>query len=81
MQSAALYIGDIAIELPMRPPTDPLTSSTLTFNIPASFPHTTPPTALPLRLAVDGVQSKLTLDTNSASPTFGQFLPQAKVGP
>ncbi|MFL6301906.1 MAG: Pvc16 family protein [Candidatus Sulfotelmatobacter sp.] len=80
-QAAALYIGDVAIELPMRPPTDPATSSTLTFNIPASFPHTTPPIALPLRLAVDGVQSKLTLDTNSASPTFGQFLPQAKVGP
>jgi hypothetical protein len=78
-QVANLYIGDFAIELPARPPTDPATSATLTFQIPASFPHTNPATAQPFRVAVDGVQSKLALDTNSASPTFGQFLPQAKV--
>lgn len=78
-QVANLYIGDYAVELPARPPSDPATSGTLTFAIPASFPHTNPPTAQPLRVAVDGVQSKLTLDTNSASPTFDQFLPQVKV--
>jgi len=80
-QVAVLFIGDYAIQLDARPATDPDTSSTLTFNIPAAFPYTSPPTALPLRLQVDGVQSKLTLDNNPASPTFGQFLPQAKVGP
>jgi Pvc16 N-terminal domain len=78
-QRAALYIGDYAIDLDARPPTDPATSATLTFNIPATFPYTKPPTAWPLRLQVDRVQSKLTLDNNAASPTFGQFLPQAQV--
>jgi len=78
-QRAALYAGDFALELDARPPTDPLTSTTVTFNIPADFPHTNPATAVPLRLQVDGVQSRLTLDANPASPTFGQFLPQVKV--
>jgi Pvc16 N-terminal domain len=78
-QRAALYAGDFALELDARPPTAPATSTTLTFNIPADFPHTTPATAVPLRLQVDGVQSRLTLDTNPVSPTFGQFLPQVKV--
>ena len=78
-QRASLFVGDFALELDARPTTDPPSSSTLTFKIPANFPHTNPATALPLRLAVDGVQSKLTLDSNPASSTFGQFLPQAKV--
>jgi hypothetical protein len=39
-QRAALYIGDFSIELDARPPTDPPTSATLTFNIPANFAHT-----------------------------------------
>ena len=78
-QRAALYAGDFALELDARPPTAPATSTTLTFNIPGDFPHTNPATAVPLRLAVDGVQSRLTLDTNPASTTFGQFLPQIKV--
>ena len=78
-QRAALYIGDYAIELEARPPTGPATSETLTFNVPATFPHTTPATALPLRLQVDRVQSKLTLDNNPANPTCGQFVPQAQV--
>jgi hypothetical protein len=78
-QRAALYVGDYAIELDARPPSDPATSATLTFNIPEAFPYTNPPTALPLRVQVDGVQSKLTVDNNPASPTFGQFFPQARV--
>jgi hypothetical protein len=78
-QRVALFIGDFALELEARSTTDPPTSATVTFNIPANFPHTNPATAQPLRLAVDGVQSKLTLDSNPASTTFGQFLPQAKV--
>jgi hypothetical protein len=31
------------------------------------------------RVEVDGAQSKLTLDTTSGSPTFGQYLPQVEV--
>jgi hypothetical protein len=78
-QRATLYIGDFALELDARPPTDPPSSTSVKFNIPATFPHTNPATTAPLRLQVDGAQSKLTLDNNPASPTFGQFLPQAKV--
>jgi hypothetical protein len=78
-QRAALFIGDYAIQIDSRPAGAPDSSPALTFPIPASFPHTNPPTALPLRLQVDGVDSLLTLDQQSASPTFGQFLPQAQV--
>ena len=78
-QRAALYIGDYAIELDARPPGTPDPSATLTFNIPANFPYKKPAVALPLRLQVDRVQSKLTFDSNPASPTFNQFLPQAQV--
>jgi hypothetical protein len=78
-QRTALFIGDFSIQNDSRPPSDPATSGTLTFDIPAGFPHTTPATALPLRVRVDGVDSQLTLDPNPGSPTFGQFLPQAAV--
>jgi hypothetical protein len=78
-QRAALYVGDYSLELDARPPTDPNTSTSLKFNIPADFPKTISPPAAPLRLQVDRVQSRLTLDNNPASPTFGQFLPQASV--
>jgi len=78
-QQARLFIGDFAIQLDARPPAAPDSSGSLQFNIPANFPHTKPPAALPLRLQVDSVDSKLTLDQNPASPTFGQFLPQAQV--
>ena len=76
-QRAALYAGDFAVELDARPPTDPSSSTALTFTIPSDFPHTV--TAVPVRVEVDGVQSKLTLDSNPVSPTFGQLLPQVKV--
>jgi hypothetical protein len=75
-QRAALYAGDFAVELDARPPTDPPSSTSLTFAIPSDFPH---PATVPVRVEVDGVQSKLTLDTNPANPTFGQLLPQVKV--
>jgi hypothetical protein len=75
-QTAVLYLGDNAVELDARPPSDPATSTTLKFSIPADFPH---PATVPIRVQVDRVQSKITLDTNPASITFGQFLPQAKV--
>jgi hypothetical protein len=78
-QRCVLFVGDSALELDARTPTDPPASTALKFNIPATFTHTNPATAAPLRLQVDGVQSKITLDTNPASQTFGQFLPQAEV--
>lgn len=78
-QRAALFIGDFSLELDARPPTDPATSTALKFSIPGNFARTNPATAVPVRLQVDGVQSQLILDSNVASPTFGQFLPQAKV--
>jgi hypothetical protein len=80
-QRVALMVGDYSVALPARPPSDPDFSSTLNFPIPADFPYRTPPVALPLRVQVDGAQSKLTLDQNTGSPTYGQFLPQATITP
>jgi len=78
-QQVALMVGDYSIALPARPPSDPDFSSTLNFPIPPDFPYSTPPVALPLRVQVDGAQSKLTLDQTPGSPTYGQFLPQAQI--
>ena len=78
-QRAALFIGDFSIQIDARPPSDPPSASSLTFPIPATFPHTTPATALPVRLQIDSVDGPLTLDQTQGSPTFGQFLPQAEV--
>lgn len=69
-QQATLYIGDAAIPIDERPVTDPLTSPTLGFPIPATFPTGT----YPLRVEIDSAQSKLTLSA-------GVFLPQVKVNP
>jgi len=80
-QQVMLMVGDYAVPLPARPPAAPDFSATLNFPIPADFPHRTPPVALPLRVQVDGAQSKLTLDQNTGSPTYGQFLPQATITP
>jgi len=78
-QQAVLLIGDNAIELDARPPSDPDTSTTLSFPIPADFPYQKPAVAAPLRLQIDGAESRLTLDQNPSSPTYGQFLPQIAV--
>jgi len=77
MQSVLLHIGDRAIPLDARPTTDPPTSNTLTFSIPNDIP----PATYPLRVEVDGAQSKLSPDTTQGSPTFGQLLPQIQVTP
>lgn len=78
-QRATLLIGDFGIEIDARPTSAPAASTSLVFPLPADTPHTHPATAVPLRVQVDTAQSRLTLDTNSMSPTFGQFLPQIKV--
>lgn len=77
MQQAVLYVGDTAIPIEQRPVSGPATSSTLTFPIPSSVAVGT----YPLRVEIDGAQSKLTLDSTMGSPTYGQWLPQLKVTP
>lgn len=75
MQTVVVYIGDQAIPVASRPVTGPPSSTTVVVDIPATATLGT----FPLRIEVDGAQSKLTLDTNSASPTFNQWLPQLEV--
>ena len=70
-QQATLYIGDTALPIGERPVTEPASSATITFPIPADFPAGT----YPVRVEVDGAQSML---TTTAS---GQFTPQVQVGP
>jgi hypothetical protein len=75
MQTVVVYIGDQAIPMSPMPLSGPATSTQITVTVPASIAVGT----YPLRVEVDGAQSRLTLDTTSGSPTFGQFLPQAEV--
>lgn len=77
MQQVTLYIGDYAIPIDQRPTSAPPTSTTLVFPMSTSVPVGT----YPLRLEIDGAQSKLTLDTTSGSLTYGQYLPQLQVTP
>lgn len=77
MQQATLYIGDIAIPIDQRPTSAPPTSSTLVFPL----ANTVPVGTYPLRIEIDGAQSRLSLDTTTGSPTFGQYLPQLQVTP
>jgi hypothetical protein len=77
IQNVVVYIGDQAVPQP-RPvplPAAPSTSNTVAVTV----PNTIAPATYPLRVEADGAQSQLTLDTNPASPTFGQWLPQVKV--
>jgi Pvc16 N-terminal domain/IPT/TIG domain len=76
-QQASVYVGDASVKIDARPLSDPATSTTLKFPIPGTWP----PATSPLRVEIDGAQSRLTLDTTTGSPTFGQFLPQVQVTP
>jgi hypothetical protein len=75
MQTVVVYIGDLAIPVASRPVTGPPSSPTVAVDVSATATLGT----FPLRIEVDGAQSKLTLNTNSASPTFNQWLPQVEV--
>jgi hypothetical protein len=75
LQNVVVYIGDQAIPQPSLPITGPATSATVTVTVPTSIAAGT----YPLRVEVDGAQSQLTQDTNTVSPTFGQWLPQVEV--
>ena len=68
-QRVALLVGDRTISIPDRPAGGPATSTDLEFPIPADLPTGTPL----LRVQVDGAESALTVDSNPASPTAGQF--------
>jgi hypothetical protein len=75
MQTVVVYIGDQAIPVASRPVTGPPSSTGITVDVPA----TAALGIYPLRVEVDGAQSKLTLDTNPASTTYNQWLPQVEV--
>lgn len=74
MQQATLYIGDVAIPIDQRPATDPPSSSTLDFPLAGKVA----PGTYPLRIEIDGAQSRLVLDTSSDTP---QYTPQLQVAP
>ena len=76
-QQAILYLGDSSIPIDDRSATGASTSSSLNFPIPSTFATG----SYPLRVGIDGAQSKIILDTTQGSLTFGQFLPQIKVTP
>lgn len=75
MQTVVVYIGDQAIPQVKGPLTGPTSSTTVTVTVPPSVAVGT----YPLRVEVDGAQSPLTQDTNQASPTYGEWLPQVEV--
>jgi hypothetical protein len=75
LQTVTVYIGDQAIPQVPRPLGAPSASATVTVTVPSTVAVGT----YPLRVEVDGAQSKLTQDTNQASPTYGQWLPQVEV--
>jgi hypothetical protein len=56
--------------VPSRPSSDPPTATSIGFPIPADFPTGT----FLLRVRVDSAESLLTVDTNTASPTFNQYI-------
>ncbi len=68
-QQATLYIGDTAIPIDERPITGPASATTLNFPIPATLPTG----SFPIRVEIDGAQSKLTPDSS------GHFQPQVQV--
>jgi hypothetical protein len=69
-QRVTLLLDDVELEIRSRPASDPLTSPSVRFAIPASLP----PKAYLARLQVDGAQSPLVVDNNPSSPTFRRYL-------
>lgn len=69
-QRVALLLGDQVIILPTPPFTDPPTTTSLSFSIPADFPTGT----FLARLQVDGAESLLDVDETQGSPTFNQYI-------
>lgn len=69
-QRVAVLLGDRAILVPARPPSDPSTATSFNCPIPNDFPIG----VYLLRVQVDGAESPLDVDQNSASPTFNQYI-------
>lgn len=69
-QRAELFVGDRSIPLRARAVTDPATTTSLIFDLPDDLATGT----FLARVQVDGADSPLDVDTNSASPTFNQYV-------
>jgi hypothetical protein len=69
-QRALLILDDQQIPLAPHAPGDPPTSSTLSFGIPKDFVAR----SYLARVMVDGASSTLEVDTDTASPTFNQYI-------
>ncbi len=70
IQQVVFYFGDLAVPVPVRPLTGPAFQTDVTVTVPATLAVGT----YPLRVEVDGAQTKLTWDA-----TAKQFLPQVEV--
>jgi hypothetical protein len=70
MQNVIFYFGDQALPVPARPVSGPATSTQITLSV----PNTVAVGTVPLRVEVDGAQSRLTYDTVSEN-----WLPQVQV--
>jgi hypothetical protein len=68
-QRAAVLIGGQSVEIEPRPLSAPDTSATLGFPIPAGFTPVPAPGA-PLRVRIDGAESRITLDTSLVPPAY-----------
>jgi hypothetical protein len=75
-QQVVFYLGDTALPIAARALGDPPVTQ-LALTVPAGFATG----AWPVRIEVDGAQSRIALDTTSGSPTYGQWLPQLEVTP
>ena len=69
-QRVAVLIGDRAVAVPPRPPTDPPSAISFDVDIPADFGGGT----FLLRVQVDGAISPLEVDQDPNSPTFERYV-------
>lgn len=68
-QRAAVLIGSQSVEIEPRPLSAPATTATLDFPIPADFTPVPAPGA-PLRVRIDGAESRVTLNTGLVPPAY-----------
>jgi hypothetical protein len=68
-QSAALVVGSTVIAIDARPPGSPARSATVSFPVPKDFPGPLPTGPLPLRVRVDGAQSRVSIDSGTGLPS------------
>ena len=68
-QRAAVLIGSQSVELEPRPLSAPASTTTLNFPIPADFTPVPAP-GLPLRVRIDGAESRVTLNNALIPPAY-----------